>query len=70
MRRRLLLNLLPSTLKGHIMRGPEAKYGYGDEQTWGDYAGHPNDPRAVDDEEDDWEPDWEAVFAAREPDWY
>jgi hypothetical protein len=46
-------------------------FGPGDEETWGEYAGHPNDPRAVDDGEwdEDWEPDWEAVVAAREPDW-
>ena len=53
------------------MNGPEVKYGYGDEQTWSEYAGHPNDPRAVDGEEDDdWEPDWEAVVEARQQDWY
>lgn len=23
------------------------KYGFGDEQTWGPYTGHPNDPRTV-----------------------
>lgn len=28
-------------------------YGPGDEQTWGFYHGHPNDPRAAADEDDD-----------------
>jgi hypothetical protein len=49
------------------MNGPEIKWGYGDEETWGPYAGHPNDPRAPDEDEadEDWEPDWESIAEAR-----
>lgn len=32
------------------INGPTIGYGPGDEETWGGYAGHPNDPRNDDDD--------------------
>jgi len=43
------------------LNGPTIEFGPGDEETWPEFAGHPNDPRNDGDEEDE-----EAYELARE----